>query len=138
MPSPSRIPHSTRPVTDAYPNPLYGPQLLYNQLGISDSYMQSWRAIGQYLRWTKQVETATDDFLRHTLSLSSSRPIPPFIAVHIRHGDFWQQRVVEPFVAKVDEVRRTLNETAGGPFEGKASEMVVVVCPLGIDLEDYR
>ncbi|KAJ7065506.1 hypothetical protein C8F01DRAFT_1053631 [Mycena amicta] len=48
----------------------------------------AWRLVGQHLHWTPKLERLADEYLRQAFGLSAGEPIPPFISIHARRGDF--------------------------------------------------
>ncbi|KAF7298640.1 hypothetical protein MIND_00811100 [Mycena indigotica] len=58
----------------------------------------AWRLVGQHLHWTPQILSLSDDYLRHAFGLEATNaPIPPFIAVHVRRGDFADPNTCDKF-----------------------------------------
>ncbi|KAK7064019.1 hypothetical protein R3P38DRAFT_2821864 [Favolaschia claudopus] len=55
---------------------------------LEQDYSPAWRSVGQHMHWATRVERLGTEYLRQTLSLDETEPIPPFIAVHARHNDF--------------------------------------------------
>ncbi|KZT30811.1 hypothetical protein NEOLEDRAFT_37108 [Neolentinus lepideus HHB14362 ss-1] len=51
-------------------------------------YSPGWRYALQHFRWTPKMETLAMYYLRRALKVSPSSDIPPYIAIHARHGDF--------------------------------------------------
>ncbi|KAG2128627.1 uncharacterized protein EDB93DRAFT_1256626 [Suillus bovinus] len=55
-------------------------------------YSPAWRFVGQHMRWTASMEQIADAHARHAMNVPPLiEPTPPYISVHIRHGDFSQQ-----------------------------------------------
>ncbi|GAA5833108.1 hypothetical protein JCM5353_004236 [Sporobolomyces roseus] len=75
---------------------------------------ETWLRVGQYLRFNPRVHTIVDELLISILGSSSK----PFIAVHIRQGDFvWEKRVTddvseirEKYSVEVDQIQQELKE----------------------------
>ncbi|KAJ7446410.1 hypothetical protein B0H11DRAFT_2084608 [Mycena galericulata] len=57
------------------------------ELLIAD-YSPAWRRVGQHMRWTAALEQLGEEYIRRTLGVREVEPIPPFLSVHVRHGDF--------------------------------------------------
>ncbi|EIN12872.1 hypothetical protein PUNSTDRAFT_131104 [Punctularia strigosozonata HHB-11173 SS5] len=51
-------------------------------------YSPAWNHVVSKLRFTPQVEEIARKYIRKTFGLKSNEPIPPYIALHVRHGDF--------------------------------------------------
>ncbi|KAF9527346.1 hypothetical protein CPB83DRAFT_836712 [Crepidotus variabilis] len=82
-----------------------------------------WRTVGRWLKFSKKMHEMTKEYLDVLFGRASedgSSETPPFIAVHVRRGDFKQEcghRVCSPPLSvygdQVDEVRRELQEKKG-------------------------
>ncbi|KAJ7648301.1 hypothetical protein DFH06DRAFT_1423842 [Mycena polygramma] len=82
----------------------------------------AWRLVGQYLRWNPRIEELAQQHVRRTFALAPTDPIPPYITIHARHGDFGQHCKVpldecftplSTFARHVDEVKAELLQTTG-------------------------
>ncbi|KAH7927278.1 hypothetical protein BV22DRAFT_1045518 [Leucogyrophana mollusca] len=51
-------------------------------------YSPAWRSVGQHMRWTDRLMKMSDEYLRRAMSIAEDEATPPFISIHIRHGDF--------------------------------------------------
>ncbi|KAF7290976.1 hypothetical protein HMN09_01276300 [Mycena chlorophos] len=51
-------------------------------------YSSTWRQIGQHLHFHPKIEGLAHEYLRKAFQLSVDQPVPPYIAVHVRRGDF--------------------------------------------------
>ncbi|KAG8977750.1 hypothetical protein FRB90_008719, partial [Tulasnella sp. 427] len=51
----------------------------------------TWEAVGKHLHFTREADEIADIYLRQLFGVAHDAPIPPFITVHIRHGDFKRQ-----------------------------------------------
>jgi hypothetical protein len=51
-------------------------------------WQPSWTQVGQYVHFTPRVIALTQAALRRAFGLSPDVDIPPYVAVHVRHGDF--------------------------------------------------
>jgi hypothetical protein len=51
-------------------------------------WQPSWTQVGQYVHFTPRVIALTQADLRRAFGLSPDVDIPPYVAVHVRHGDF--------------------------------------------------
>ncbi|KAM6504173.1 hypothetical protein JOM56_001116 [Amanita muscaria] len=51
--------------------------------------IESPKLMGQHMHWTHELETPGSQYLRRTLNPErSEEPTPPYISIHVRHGDF--------------------------------------------------
>ncbi|KAF7309366.1 hypothetical protein MIND_00307300 [Mycena indigotica] len=90
-----------------------------------EDWSASWRLVGQYLHWTPKIEGLADMYLRHAFGISSRTPIPPFIAIHVRRGDFadaWRCEnapteecfaPISAYARRVNAMKREILETKG-------------------------
>ncbi|CAK5280618.1 unnamed protein product [Mycena citricolor] len=96
----------------------------YKPHEIELDYSPAWRFVGQHMRWTKTLSVLAEDYVRRSLGLHSYEKIPPFITVHVRHGDFrdWCEDDVLPencfapmgaIQRRVTEVRDELSQVHG-------------------------
>ncbi|KAJ7155802.1 hypothetical protein C8R46DRAFT_960044 [Mycena filopes] len=85
-------------------------------------YSTSWRFIGVNLHFSPRVEQLAHQYLREAFAIGASDPIPPYIAIHVRHNDFaaWcrvpKEECFAPLSAikrRVDEVQAELLDTKG-------------------------
>lgn len=86
-------------------------------------YSPVWRFVGQHMHWNATVEKLAEELARRAMNVPNGEPIPPFISIHMRHGDFRiycneftedQCFVPLPAVAKrVAEVQRELLDKKG-------------------------
>ncbi|KAL0951547.1 hypothetical protein HGRIS_008230 [Hohenbuehelia grisea] len=51
-------------------------------------YSPAWRYVGQHMRWTKPLEDLAEMYVRETLAVPPGEVTPPWITIHVRHGDF--------------------------------------------------
>ncbi len=68
-----------------------------------------WQHVGRHLHWNDDINALADEFLTATLGRAGG----PFLAVHLRQGDFvWYNRVGDkaeaPFVDALEDVKRAL------------------------------
>ncbi|KAG2037002.1 hypothetical protein BDR03DRAFT_1092124 [Suillus americanus] len=54
-------------------------------------FSPAWRFVGQHMRWTASMERLADSYVRRTLNVPANQPTPPYVSIHIRHGDFHEQ-----------------------------------------------
>ncbi|EIM92217.1 uncharacterized protein STEHIDRAFT_143645 [Stereum hirsutum FP-91666 SS1] len=48
----------------------------------------AWRFVAKHFRWTERLQNIADGYLKRIFHTPESDPIPPYIAIHARHGDF--------------------------------------------------
>ncbi|KAL9716465.1 hypothetical protein Ac2012v2_000913 [Leucoagaricus gongylophorus] len=90
-------------------------------------YSPAWRSVGQYLRWTPQLEAIAEAYVRTTLGAPEGSPVPPYIGIHVRHGDFknWCGQVpvedcfasIAVLARRVEEIKTELRESRGMTVE---------------------
>ncbi|KAG2354883.1 hypothetical protein BDR07DRAFT_1210952, partial [Suillus spraguei] len=51
----------------------------------------AWRFVGQHMRWVASIERLVGVHARHAMNVSVNEPTPPYISIHMRHGDFYEQ-----------------------------------------------
>ncbi|KAH7886098.1 hypothetical protein F5I97DRAFT_2025845 [Phlebopus sp. FC_14] len=51
-------------------------------------YSPAWRFVGQHMRWNTSLQNLADEYVKRALNTSENDSTPPFISVHVRHGDF--------------------------------------------------
>ncbi|KAJ7768862.1 hypothetical protein B0H16DRAFT_1518426 [Mycena metata] len=51
-------------------------------------YSTAWRLVGKHLHWNPRIEEIARGYVRRTFGLGVEATIPPYIAIHVRHGDF--------------------------------------------------
>ncbi|KAM6492243.1 hypothetical protein JOM56_011967 [Amanita muscaria] len=52
-------------------------------------YAPAWKFVGQHMHWTPELEQLGSQYLRRALNLEHSEELtPPYISIHVRHGDF--------------------------------------------------
>ncbi|OBZ78696.1 hypothetical protein A0H81_01215 [Grifola frondosa] len=77
-------------------------------------YSPTWRYVVRHFRWTQRVEDITAFYLRQSFGLPSDAEIPPYIAIHARHGDFanwcWAAEKPEDCFAPLSVIARRVKE----------------------------
>ncbi|KAJ7821380.1 hypothetical protein B0H14DRAFT_3471566 [Mycena olivaceomarginata] len=86
-------------------------------------YSTAWRLVGKYLHWNPRIEEISRVYLRRTFGLGADAVIPPYITIHVRHGDFegWCDTPViaecfaplSAIARRVEEVREELQRVKG-------------------------
>ncbi|KAJ7037600.1 hypothetical protein C8F04DRAFT_1393523 [Mycena alexandri] len=99
----------------------FGLQLLESAQDLSPA----WQAVGRHMHWTPAIEAIGANYTRQTLGIEPGEHIPPYIAVHIRRGDFALRcradgipldKCLAPlsaYVRRVKEVRAEILEDTG-------------------------
>ncbi|KAG7446668.1 uncharacterized protein BT62DRAFT_932112 [Guyanagaster necrorhizus] len=83
----------------------------------------AWRTVGKHLRFTDHMQKLGKEYAARVFDVAPNQ-LPPFIAVHVRHGDFkgncWATEVIKEcyadlaaFVRRVEEVQEELREKLG-------------------------
>ncbi|THV07511.1 hypothetical protein K435DRAFT_833398 [Dendrothele bispora CBS 962.96] len=79
-------------------------------------YSPSWRYVARYMYWTSSLQNLADQYVRRTFGVAYSDPTPPYITVHVRHGDFANNCIldykipVEDCFAKIPVYARRVEE----------------------------
>ncbi|KAI0074822.1 hypothetical protein K474DRAFT_1600968 [Panus rudis PR-1116 ss-1] len=83
----------------------------------------SWDIVQKHFRWTSEVKSIGNAYLRKALGVSESESIPPHITIHARHGDFrdWCNEVdvqacfapLSVFAVRVNEIKEELSTRKG-------------------------
>ncbi|KAG9000045.1 hypothetical protein FRB94_005674 [Tulasnella sp. JGI-2019a] len=83
-------------------------------------YSPAWKFVGKYLRFTERVTNAAEVSLRKIWNLPEGEPIPKYVAVHARRGDFKSSCLGKPTTTcfaplsviahHVDQIRNQLIE----------------------------
>ncbi|KAJ8588385.1 hypothetical protein M405DRAFT_740358 [Rhizopogon salebrosus TDB-379] len=51
-------------------------------------YSPAWRFVGQHMHWNASLEKLADEHARRAMSVPAGEATPPYISIHMRHGDF--------------------------------------------------
>jgi len=87
-------------------------------------YSPAWSFVGQYMHWNADLEAISDQYVRRAVGVSDDNtPTPPWIAIHVRHGDFanWCGNIpvedcfapISVLARRVEEVRQEILERKG-------------------------
>ncbi|KAJ7803821.1 hypothetical protein B0H14DRAFT_2527669 [Mycena olivaceomarginata] len=87
-------------------------------------YSTAWRFVGKYLHWNPRIEELARVYLRRAFGLAPGAPLPHYIAIHVRRGDFadWCPRTMpvdecfaplSAYARRVEEVREELQRARG-------------------------
>ncbi|KAF8215953.1 hypothetical protein K438DRAFT_2106209 [Mycena galopus ATCC 62051] len=98
---------------------------------IEQDYSPAWRFVGQHMRWATRLERLGNEYLRRTLGVRRDEPMPPFIAVHVRHNDFkdWCEEGFSPeeCFAPLSVIQRRVREVQDEMKERKDIEVEHVI-----------
>ncbi|KAI0342152.1 hypothetical protein BDW22DRAFT_1331518 [Trametopsis cervina] len=79
-----------------------------------NEYSPAWRKVGAHLHWTEDIEQLAAQYVNTVFGLPLNRPPPPYITVHVRHGDFaewcWDAETVEECFAPLSAIARRVRE----------------------------
>lgn len=76
-------------------------------------FAPAWRFVVTHMHWTERLEAIGEQYLRATFGLEADQPIPPYITIHQRHGDFnnWCNDVpLEECFASIPVIARRVRE----------------------------
>ncbi|KAI0347794.1 hypothetical protein BDW22DRAFT_1349857 [Trametopsis cervina] len=77
-------------------------------------YAPQWRYVGKYLHWAPEIESIATQYVNRALGLPESGPMPDYIVVHVRHGDFknwcWEAEDVNDCFAPLSVIARRVRE----------------------------
>ncbi|PPR02698.1 hypothetical protein CVT26_009801 [Gymnopilus dilepis] len=82
----------------------------------------AWNFVGQHMHWTARLKALADQYLRQAFETPENEATPPWIAIHIRHGDFkdWCGSVpVEDCFASLSVIARRVEEVKQELLEWK-------------------
>ncbi|KAJ6547863.1 hypothetical protein B0H10DRAFT_2170100 [Mycena sp. CBHHK59/15] len=101
-----------------------GAQSVYE---FSADYSPAWRFVGRHIHFTRRIQEMADSYVRQALGVTPHDPTPPYISVHVRHGDFKQHcQVRAELLANkgiaVDKVIMTSDERNGTWWEAVAAQ----------------
>ncbi|KAH9836945.1 uncharacterized protein C8Q71DRAFT_578541 [Rhodofomes roseus] len=51
-------------------------------------FAPAWRFVGAYMHWTPELQELAYAYVRRAFGLEDGAEVPPYIAIHQRHGDF--------------------------------------------------
>ncbi|ETW87012.1 hypothetical protein HETIRDRAFT_307790 [Heterobasidion irregulare TC 32-1] len=51
-------------------------------------YSPGWRFAVKNFRWTDRLQGIADGYLKRMFGVPEEEPVPPYVGIHIRHGDF--------------------------------------------------
>jgi len=85
-------------------------------------YSPAWLMVGQYMHWTPRIENLADSYVRKALGTHDNDVTPPWIGIHIRHGDFANWCGIVPVAdcfAPMSVIRRRVEEVKQEILERK-------------------
>ncbi|GJE85810.1 O-fucosyltransferase family protein [Phanerochaete sordida] len=78
------------------------------------SYAPEWRYVGKYMHWTEEIQTIAAQYVNRVFGLPEDGPVPPYISIHVRHGDFstwcWDAETPEDCFAPLPVIARRVRE----------------------------
>ncbi|KAJ7260510.1 hypothetical protein B0H12DRAFT_1231781 [Mycena haematopus] len=89
----------------------------------------AWQGVGRHMHWAPKLQAVAANYTREALGLAPDARIPPYIAVHIRRGDFAQKckltgvaphdclAPLSAYERRVREVRAQIMEDTGVAIE---------------------
>ncbi|KAI0719978.1 hypothetical protein C8T65DRAFT_634490 [Cerioporus squamosus] len=77
-------------------------------------YAPQWRKVLRYFRWTKRIDMMAALYVKQIFGLELEAELPPYIAIHVRHGDFrnwcWQAENPDDCFAPLSVIARRVRE----------------------------
>ncbi|KAF8956056.1 hypothetical protein BDZ97DRAFT_1853458 [Flammula alnicola] len=73
----------------------------------------AWLFVGQFMHWTTELESLANQYVRKAFGIEQNMDTPPWIAIHVRHGDFanWCGTVaVDDCFAPISVIARRVEE----------------------------
>jgi len=87
------------------------------------TYAPQWRYVGKYMRWAKEIETIAGQYVNRGFGLPEDGPVPPYITIHVRHGDFknwcWEAETIEDCFAPLPVIAKRVHEVQDEILERK-------------------
>ncbi|KIP02086.1 hypothetical protein PHLGIDRAFT_112444 [Phlebiopsis gigantea 11061_1 CR5-6] len=78
------------------------------------SYAPQWKDVGKYMHWTPEIDIIVGQYVNRAFDLPEDGPVPPYITVHVRHGDFknwcWEAELPEDCFAPLPVIARRVRE----------------------------
>ncbi|KAF9486450.1 hypothetical protein BDN70DRAFT_902572 [Pholiota conissans] len=85
-------------------------------------YSPAWFFVGQFMHWTPKLESLADVYIRKAFGTERTAETPPWIAIHVRHGDFLDwcgQTPMDSCFASVSVIARRVEEVQQEILERK-------------------
>ncbi|CAL1695033.1 unnamed protein product [Somion occarium] len=90
-------------------------------------YAPAWKYVAKHFRWSDRVEDVTALYLKRVFGLSEDDPVPPYITIHVRHGDFggwcWEAEQPEDCFAPLPVIARRVREVQAEIRERKGIDI---------------
>ncbi|KAH9857996.1 hypothetical protein C2E23DRAFT_855905 [Lenzites betulinus] len=81
---------------------------------LEHDYAPTWRYVLRHLHWTENIEMIAGLYVRQIFGLPVTAELPPYIAIHVRHGDFanwcWAAEQPEDCFAPLSVIARRVRE----------------------------
>ncbi|KAG2112418.1 hypothetical protein DEU56DRAFT_201808 [Suillus clintonianus] len=93
-------------------------------------YSPAWRFVGQHMRWNTTIERIADEHARRAMRVLVDEPTPPYISIHVRHGDFGNQCRGVPLdqcFASLSVIARRVSEVQEELWTQKGIEVTQVI-----------
>ncbi|KAK7031515.1 hypothetical protein R3P38DRAFT_818327 [Favolaschia claudopus] len=94
----------------------------YTDYEWESDFSPAWRFVGRHMHWTPQLQQLAERYTREALGLASYQATPPYIAVHVRRGDFanWCNNVpINDCFPSFDVIERRVEEVKGEIYSKK-------------------
>ncbi|KAF7289478.1 hypothetical protein HMN09_01341800 [Mycena chlorophos] len=84
-------------------------------------YSPAWRFVGKYLHFTDTIVKLAEQYVRDAVAIAPYEPTPPYIAIHVRHGDFagWCEVPLKDCFAPLSAIARRVEELQDELWEKK-------------------
>ncbi|KAJ7065244.1 hypothetical protein C8F01DRAFT_736409 [Mycena amicta] len=84
-------------------------------------YSPAWRFVGRHMHWAPDLVKISERYIRHALVVAPYEPTPPYISVHVRHGDFggWCELPLTECFAPLSVIARRVEEVQDEIWEKK-------------------
>ncbi|KAG6330421.1 hypothetical protein ID866_8669 [Astraeus odoratus] len=93
-------------------------------------YSPAWRFVGKHMRWNTTLEKLAEGYARHAMNVPENDPTPPYISIHVRHGDFkahCHDMALEECYAPLSVYARRVAEVQEELFEKKGINVTNVI-----------
>ncbi|KAG6817946.1 hypothetical protein H0H87_012414 [Tephrocybe sp. NHM501043] len=92
-------------------------------------YSPAWRFVGQHLHWSPTIENLAYQYVRRALGTTEDQSTPPWIAIHVRRGDFSVFCPEDPTgcYASLDVIARRVDEVKAELLQRKGMSVQHVI-----------
>ncbi|KAF4623811.1 hypothetical protein D9613_002247 [Agrocybe pediades] len=92
-------------------------------------FSPAWLFVGQHMHWTAELESITDGYIRRAFGTQEGQPTPPWISIHVRHGDFrnWCEGETKDCFAPISVIARRVEEVKKELLERKGLTVDYVI-----------